>query len=93
MEKVIIQSVPFSKIEDEDVLATERFSEEDLAQFGIERVLTRPALEKLRHFARVKKLKAVPIYRDLPRFGPYLLAGLLLCLWAGDAVVWLFGVV
>ena len=75
------------QILDEDVLALEKLPEKDVERFGLERVLTVAALKKLKKFMAFRKHKTVPIYRNLPRFGPYLLAGLLLSLAVGD-VVW-----
>ncbi len=86
MDQVVIQPVSLKNIEDEDVLATERISEKDLGKFKLERVLTPSALKKLLVYAKAKKLKTVPIFKDLPRFGPYLLAGLIVCLALGDLV-------
>ncbi len=86
LEHAVIQDVPFKDILDEDVLALEKFSGSDVNKYGLERVLTKAALKKLKAFAAAKKVREVPIYRMLPRFGPYLLAGLLLGVVLGDLV-------
>ncbi|MBI5226657.1 prepilin peptidase [Candidatus Micrarchaeota archaeon] len=75
------------QILDEDVLALEKLPGNDVERFGLERVLTVAALKKLKNFMAARSRKTVPIYRNLPRFGPYLLAGLLLSIAVGD-VVW-----
>ncbi len=87
VDHAVIAPQKYSDILDEDVLALEKLDEKDVARFDLERVLTAPALKKLKKFMSARKRKTVPIYRQLPRFGPYLLAGLLLSLALGD-VVW-----
>ncbi len=87
VDHAVIAPQRYSEILDEDVLALEKLPEEDVETFGLERVLTVPALRKLKKFMAARKRKTVPIYRHLPRFGPYLLAGLLLSVALGD-VVW-----
>lgn len=87
LSHAVIQEVSFKDLLDEDVLALERFEEKDVTRFGLERVLTPTALAKLKKFMASRKTKTVPIYKNLPRFGPYLFAGLLVSLAVGD-VVW-----
>jgi len=87
VDYAVIAPQRYSQILDEDVLALEKLDGKDVEKFGLERVLTLAALKKLKRFMSARKRKTVPIYRQLPRFGPYLLAGLLLSLALGD-VVW-----
>jgi len=82
----VIAPQTYKEILDEDVLALEKLPDNDVEKYGLERVLTVPALKKLKKFMFAKKRKTVPIYRHLPRFGPYLLAGLLLSIALGDLV-------
>lgn len=86
LDYAVIAPQTYAQILDEDVLALEKLPDADVEKFGLERVLTVPALKKLKKFMAAKKRKTVPIYRHLPRFGPYLLAGLLLSLVLGDLV-------
>lgn len=86
VDYAVIAQQKYAQILDEDVLALEKIDEKSVRRFGLERVLTVPALNNLKKFMTAKKLKTVPIYRNLPRFGPYLLAGLLLSLALGDLV-------
>lgn len=82
----VIAPQKYSEILDEDVLATEKLPQKDVEKFGLERVLTVAAMKNLKKFMSARERKTVPIYRNLPRFGPYLLAGLLLSLAVGDLV-------
>ncbi len=88
-EHAVLEETAFGDILDEDVLATEKLDATDVRAFGLERVLTESARRKLKKFMAAKRRKTVPICRNLPRFGPYVLAGLLLSLAVGDVVVWL----
>lgn len=81
----VIQEVSFKELLDEDVLALERMPEKDVEKFGLERVLTASAKSKLKKFMAARKRTRIPVYKNLPRFGPYLLAGLMLSLLVGDA--------
>jgi hypothetical protein len=86
VDYAVIAPQKYEEILDEDVLALEKLSDADVEKYCLERVLTVPALKKLKKFMYAKKRKTVPIYRHLPRFGPYLLAGLLLSIALGDLV-------
>ncbi|MBI5036018.1 prepilin peptidase [Candidatus Micrarchaeota archaeon] len=91
LEKVIIQQVKLKDIEDEDVLAMEQIAQSKVKRFSLEKVLTASALQKLKKYARSSRKTTVPIYKNLPRFGPYILAGLLACLAVGDVIWFLMG--
>ncbi len=83
----VVVRTPLNKILDEDVLLTEQMDPEIVKKYALQRVVTASELGKLRTVARKEKLRAFPIARDLPRFGPYMLAGLLLSLLFGNVVV------
>ncbi|MBI4360166.1 prepilin peptidase [Candidatus Micrarchaeota archaeon] len=87
LSHAVIQEVSFKRLLDEDVLALEKLPQADVEKFGLERVLTASAKNKLEKFMDARKRKKVPVYKNLPRFGPYLLAGLLVSLVVGD-VAW-----
>ncbi len=68
--------VSVSELEEEEILAQEALSEEDRKTWG-ESV---PALLGAKEIAvlQTAKIGRVPVYRDLPRFGPFLFAGVVL---------------
>ncbi|MFH0713521.1 MAG: hypothetical protein V1722_02980, partial [Candidatus Micrarchaeota archaeon] len=78
--EVIIQNIPIAKIEDEDVLATEVIDEKLLTKYKIERVLTKENVAKLKKLQREKGIKLFPVYKNLPRFVPYVFLALAICL-------------
>jgi len=86
-EEIIVQPTPISKILDEDVLATEMMDPAVVSKYGLQRVVTKSELEKLKIVERKEKVKEFPIARDLPRFGPFLLLGLLISLLVGNVIV------
>ncbi|MBI2445731.1 prepilin peptidase [Candidatus Micrarchaeota archaeon] len=86
VDYAVVAPQTLGQLLDEDVLALEKLDKKDVTRFGLERVLTIPAMGKLKNFMSAKKRKTVPVYRHLPRFGPYLLAGLLFSLAFGDLV-------
>ncbi|MDP2717137.1 MAG: A24 family peptidase, partial [Candidatus Micrarchaeota archaeon] len=67
-DHAVVEETPFSKILDEDILATEKLEALDIKRFGLERVLTESARVKLKKFMAAKKIRTVPIHRHLPRF-------------------------
>ncbi|MBI5635771.1 prepilin peptidase [Candidatus Micrarchaeota archaeon] len=88
-DEVVIQSIPLSKIEDEDVLAIEKIDRKLVKKYSLETVLTANALKKLRKMMYAQKLRVIPVYKVLPRFAPYVLLGLIACLLARDLLVFL----
>jgi len=89
LSQVIIQRIPITAIEDEDVLATEAMPERITKKYGLGRVLTKKEVEKLRKIRAKEKISRFPVYKNLPRFGPYILAGLIASLLFADLFVFL----
>jgi prepilin signal peptidase PulO-like enzyme (type II secretory pathway) len=86
-DEAVAKKTPVSDILDEDVLLTELMDQRIVAKYGLQRVVTKAELEKLKKVSRTQRIKAFPIARDLPRFGPYLFAGLVLSILFGNPLV------
>jgi Flp pilus assembly protein protease CpaA len=82
-----VEMVPLRKVDEEDVLALDRLPKSKVKEFGLEKVATRKQLKRLKKTG----LKKFPVYKHLPRFGPFVLAGLLACLALGDVYLFLSG--
>ncbi|NUN11551.1 prepilin peptidase [Candidatus Micrarchaeota archaeon] len=80
MSDVIIKDLTIEQIEDEDIMAIDKLPSSLVKTYGLERVLTKNQVEKLKEIRRKEKRKTFPIHTNLPRFGPYLLAGLIAAL-------------
>ncbi len=78
MKEIIVKKIKISEVEDEDILATEEMDKKIIEKYGVERVLTRENVEKLKKVQRETGMNLFPVYKNLPRFGPYVLAGLIL---------------
>ncbi|MBI5229555.1 prepilin peptidase [Candidatus Micrarchaeota archaeon] len=83
-EEIIIKRVSLPEIEEEDVIALEKLPPKLVEEYGLERVLTKKEVEKLKKIEKAKKVHLFPVYKVLPRFGPYILAGLVFSLLFGD---------
>ncbi len=88
-EKVLVQWVPLSQVEDEDVIAVERIPSSISSKHSIGRVATAGVMRKLKQLSQSGKMRRFPIYKNLIRFNPYVLLGLLACLYAGDVLVFI----
>ncbi|MDP3742651.1 MAG: prepilin peptidase [Candidatus Micrarchaeota archaeon] len=78
MNEVIVQKLSIKQIEDEDILATERMDAKLVKKYDIERVLTVENVNKLKKIQREKGVKTFPVYKNLPRFAPYVFVSLIL---------------
>lgn len=87
-EKVLVQFVPLHEVEDEDVIALEHFPQKLVSKYSLGPVATKHEVSKLRKMNELKELTKFPVYKNLIRFNPYVLAGLIACLYAGDVLVW-----
>ncbi|MCX6777656.1 MAG: hypothetical protein NT157_02115, partial [Candidatus Micrarchaeota archaeon] len=88
-DRFIIEKLPLSRIEEEDVLAIEKMNPKLVAKYKLKKLLT------ARELARMKKakipLKKYPVYANMPVFLPYILASLLLTLLFGDPLAMILG--
>ena len=82
-----VEWVPLKKVDEEDVLALDRLPKSKVEKFGLEKVATRGQLKRLKKTG----LEKFPVYKHLPRFGPFVFAGLLACLALGDVYLFLSG--
>jgi len=80
MDEIIVQRISLKEIEDEDILATERMNQKLIKKYGIERVLTVENVNKLKKLQRDKHITKFPVYKNLPRFAPYVFGGIILTL-------------
>ncbi len=87
-EKVLIQWVSLKGVEDEDVIAIEKMPAGIVKKYGLEKVATKSVFKRLRALSKSGRMKRFPVYKNLIRFNPYVLAGLIACLYAGDLLVW-----
>ena len=82
----MIEWVPFSKIDEEDIIALEKLDPGLVARLSLGKVLTPSELGKLKK----TKLKTFPIFKGMPPFVPYITLGLAFLLLFGDLVLLLF---
>ena len=88
-EKILITPLKPEEIEDEDVLAIEKMKPELVKKYGVERVLTQKQISVLKKIREREGVAKFPVFKHLPRFGPYVLLGLIACVYAGDLLVFL----
>jgi hypothetical protein len=84
LKEVVVKRITIKEIEDEDILAVEMMDKTIVSKYGLGRVLTKDAVKKLRAIEKNEGLKYFPVNKVLPRFGPYILIGLLAALFVGD---------
>jgi len=89
-EKVALRWIPRKEFEDEDIISAELLPEKIVQKYGIERVLTTQQRKVLEKVELNEGIHTFPVQKDLPRFGPYILAGLVLCLLVPDLLSLLF---
>ncbi len=84
LDEVVIQKIPISRIEDEDILSIEKMPSELVKKYKLQKVLTAAEVKKLKQIEKNEGLKLFPVNKILPRFGPYILAALIVGLLLGD---------
>ncbi len=82
----MIEFVPVSKLELEDVVAVEKLDTALVQKFGIGRLIDE------KNIAAIKKsrLKSVPVYTGMPPFLPFLLIGLLIVIFFNAQIAAMF---
>jgi hypothetical protein len=90
MDEVVVKRVRIKEIEEEDILATDRMPEKLVDKYGLGKVLTKKEVEKLKKMEAREKMHLFPVYKVLPRFGPYILAGLVVSLVLKDLILFVF---
>ncbi|MFA6035882.1 MAG: A24 family peptidase [Candidatus Micrarchaeia archaeon] len=76
----LVENVTIAQIDEEDVLAVEEMKPALVKKFGLQKLLTRSEIEKLKKTG----LKKFPVYKNLPAFTPYVLIALALSALFGD---------
>lgn len=84
LSEVVMRPVKLKDIEDEDILALDELPKALVRKYHLQKVLTLSERKKLAVVARKEGLSSFPVYKVLPRFGPYVLIGLLVALFFGD---------
>lgn len=79
---VNIEWVSLKRVDEEDIIALNKLPEKKVKFLGLEKVATKQQLLLLKKSG----LKKFPVYKHLPRLGPYVFLGLLFCLLFGDAL-------
>ncbi len=78
MRDIIVKQLRISQIEDEDILAIENIDKKLVKQYKLEKVLTQSEVEKLKSIQKNTGRKLFPVYKNLPRFIPYVLVSLVI---------------
>lgn len=70
-----LKRIPLNELEDDEVLALEHLTKEEKEKWGqtIPSLISREDIMALKH----KGITHVPVYRNLPKFAPFLLIGIL----------------
>ncbi len=89
MERVIVKKIRLRDVEDEDVLYLEGLPQSLVKRFKINRVLTKSEVSKLRVVEKKTGRRVWPVCKELPRFAPFTLFGLVFFLAFGDLIVFL----
>jgi len=91
MRLYVVKKKKVSKLNDDDVLALELMSASMKSKLGVGSRKTFLAMElkDLKKRARAAGISEVLVSEYLPKFGPFILAALLLDLLVGDALLWL----
>jgi Flp pilus assembly protein protease CpaA len=74
-EKMFLTRIPPEELEEDELLAEEHLTEEEKEKFGKEI----PSLIEFSDKLKLKQMgfKTIPVYRNLPKFAPFLLIGIL----------------
>lgn len=81
----MVEAVPISSIQEEDVLAIEKMDASLVKKLGLSALVSAKMLSTLRK----AKLKKAPVYTRMPFFLPYLLFGLLFTIIFGDLIFYI----
>lgn len=84
LQEVVVKRITIPQIEDEDILAIEFMPQRIVSKYRLDRVLTKAEVAKLRRVSRAEGISRFPVCKVLPRFGPYILLGLIASLLVGD---------
>ncbi|MCX8197734.1 MAG: hypothetical protein N3F07_00865 [Candidatus Micrarchaeota archaeon] len=82
IKESMIEYLPLSKIQPEDVLAVEKMDQKAVLRLRLNPLLDQGAISRMKK----AKLKKAPIFTKMPFFLPYLLFGLIISILFGDMV-------
>jgi hypothetical protein len=83
-EKVSLRWLTVGGMEDEDIIDLSKMPRAIVEKYGVGPVLTDKMKKVLLEIERKEGMRRFPVQKDLPRFGPYILLGLLAALYFGD---------
>ncbi len=91
LERYIAKKKKVKDLNEDDVLALELMSESIQKKLGVgmRKTFFDSELKAIKARAKKNKVSTVLVAENLPTFGPFILAGLLLTLLFGDAFLWL----
>jgi Flp pilus assembly protein protease CpaA len=90
LKRYVVMYKPVAALNDDDVLASELYPERLKAALGVgaRKTFTVYELRGLKARARKAGIKRLLVAENLPRFGPFILASLLVNFLLGDALLW-----
>lgn len=86
-DKYLIRMINISQIDEEDILAVESMDPKVVSKYKLDRLLTPKEIEKLKKIGKNKKF---PVYTNMPVFMPYVLLALVVALFFGDPLAYLY---
>lgn len=91
LKHYIVKKKKVKDLNEDDVIALEMLSKSTLKKLGLggRKTFLDSELPEIKKQARKHKIKQVWVSEYLPKFGPYILASLLINLILGDALLWL----
>ena len=89
-ERVALRWLTRKQFEDEDIISTDLLPPDIVKKYGVERVLTAQQRKVLEDVEEKEGIHKFPVQKDLPRFGPFILLGLAICLLVPDLLSLLF---
>ena len=79
-EKIFLKKIPVSQLEEDEIIAREFLDKKTIEEIGLgmKGVIDEKARKKIMQLG----LKEIMVYRDLPKFGPFILLGVVAALFA-----------
>ena len=83
-DKVALRMLKIDEMEEEDIIDISKMPKHIVDKYQVGRVLTDDMKKVLLKIEKSEGIHKFPIQKDLPRFGPYILLGLLVSLYFAD---------
>ncbi len=90
MDFVVVRKITLKEMEDEDVLALDKMPAWLVKKYSLGKLLDKAMRQKLALVVKKEKIRRFPVCKELPRFGPYVLAALAWFILFGDLVAFVF---